>query len=41
MAARGRAAGRARFSADAMVREIERLYLELAAAKGLVGEGAS
>jgi glycosyltransferase involved in cell wall biosynthesis len=37
MAARGQAAGRARFSADVMVREIERLYLELAAAKGLAG----
>ncbi len=40
MAARGRAAVRARFSADAMVRQIERLYLELAAAKGLMGGGA-
>ena len=38
MAARGRAAARARFSAEVMVRQIERLYLELAAAKGLMGD---
>jgi glycosyltransferase involved in cell wall biosynthesis len=40
MAARGRAAVRARLTADAMVRQIERLYVELAAAKGLMGERA-
>jgi glycosyltransferase involved in cell wall biosynthesis len=37
MAARGREAVRARFSANGMVRQVERLYLELAAAKGLMG----
>jgi len=40
LAERGRAAWRARFSAETMVRQVERVYLELAAAKGLMREGA-
>ena len=40
MGARAREAVRTGFSADGMVRQIERLYLELAAAKGLRGGGA-
>ena len=39
LAARGRAAWRVRFSAETMVRQVERVYLELAAAKGLMREG--
>ena len=40
MAARGRETVRASFSGDGMVRQVERLYLELAAAKGLMGGSA-
>jgi glycosyltransferase involved in cell wall biosynthesis len=40
MSARGRATLRARFTDDGMVRHVEQLYLDLAAAKGLPGPPA-